>query len=59
MMNPLKRGSAPNRDHSDYERRGSSKPGHQKVGGRKRGTPNVLNADDKRATLEAGLSNRQ
>ena len=31
MTNPLKRGSAPNRDHPDYERPGSFKPGHQKV----------------------------
>ena len=53
MTNPLKRGSAPNRDHPDYERPGSFKPGHQKIGGRKRGTPNVLTADYKRAILEA------
>ena len=53
MTNPLKRGSAPNRDHPDYERPGSFEPGHQKVGGRKRGTPNVLTADYKRAILEA------
>ncbi|MGO9716739.1 MAG: hypothetical protein ACLPV2_07180 [Steroidobacteraceae bacterium] len=53
MTNPLKRGSAPNRDHPDYERPGSFKPGHKKVGGRKRGTPNVLTADYKRAILEA------
>ena len=53
MTNRLKRGSAPNRDRPDYERPGSFKAGHQKVGGRKRGTPNVLTADYKRAILEA------
>ena len=44
----VKRGSAPNRDHPDYERPGSFKPGHQKIGGRKRGTPNVLTAEQTR-----------
>jgi hypothetical protein len=53
MINPLKRGSASFRAQPDYVRRGSFKPGHEKRGGRKRGTPNLLTADYKKSILEA------
>jgi hypothetical protein len=53
MTNPLKRGSAPNRAQPDDARPGSFKSGHEKRGGRVRGTPNPLSADDKKALLEA------
>jgi hypothetical protein len=53
MTNPLKRGSAPNRARLDYARPGSFKSGHEKQGRRKRGTPNLISADYKKAILEA------
>ena len=53
MTNPLKRGSAPNRAQPDYARPGSFKPGHEMRGGRKRGTPNLISADYKKALLGA------
>ncbi len=53
MTNSFKRGSAPDRARADYERPGSFKKGHTKLGGRKRGTPNLISADHKRAILEA------
>jgi hypothetical protein len=42
MKNPYKRGSAPDRARADYQRPGSFKSGHEKLGGRKRGTPNLI-----------------
>lgn len=53
MTNRLKRGSAPDRAQPDYARPGSFKSGHEKLGGRKRGTPNLLSRDYKKAILEA------
>jgi hypothetical protein len=53
VSNRFKRGSAPGRARPEYLRPGSFKPGHKKLGGRKRGTPNLLSADYKKAILEA------
>lgn len=53
MINPLKRGSAPNRAQPYYARPGSFKSGHEKRGGRKRGTPNQISAGYRKAILEA------
>jgi hypothetical protein len=51
MANPFTRGSAPGRARDDSERPGSFKTGHKKVGGRKKGTPNRMSADYKRAVM--------
>jgi hypothetical protein len=53
MTNPHKRGSAPGRAQHADQRPGSFKSGHEKRGGRQRGTPNVLSIDYKKAMLEA------
>jgi hypothetical protein len=54
MTKRLNRGTAPGRArHYEHMRPGSFKPGHRKLGGRKRGTPNALSADYKKAILEA------
>ena len=53
MTNPFKRGSAPDRARADYERPGSFRKGHKKLGGRTRGTPNAISADHRKAILEA------
>ena len=53
MTNPCKRGGAPGRAQSEDSRSGSFKHGHEKLGGRKRGTPNFFSIDYKRAILEA------
>jgi hypothetical protein len=53
VTNPFKRGSAPGRERADDLRPGTFKSGHPKRGGRKRGTPNALFADYKRAIVEA------
>ncbi len=53
MINPLKRGGAPNRAQPYYARPGSFKSGHEKRGGRKRGTPNLISADYRTAIFEA------
>ena len=53
MINPLNRGSAPGRAQPAYLRPRSFKSGHEKRGGRKRGTPNVFSIDYKKAILEA------
>jgi hypothetical protein len=53
MVNRLTRGSAPDRDRDADQRTGSFKQGHKKVGGRKRGTPNLMSIDYKKALLEA------
>jgi len=41
------------RARSANQRPGSFKPGHKKLGGRKRGTPNVISADYRKALFEA------
>jgi hypothetical protein len=51
MANPFTRGSAPGRARDASERPGSFKAGHKKVGGRKKGTPNRISADYKRAVM--------
>jgi hypothetical protein len=53
MTNPFKRGSAPGRAQSADRRPGSFKQGHEKRGGRKRGTPNLFSIDYKKALFEA------
>lgn len=52
MTNPFTRGSAPGRGQPAYLRPGSFQNGHEKRGGRKRGTPNAFTID-KRAIIEA------
>ena len=53
MTNPFNRGTAPGRARDASERPGTFKPGHKKVGGRKKGTPNALSADYKNAIIAA------
>jgi hypothetical protein len=53
MTNPLNRGSAPGRERSADQRSGSFKQGHEKRGGRKSGTQNLLSIDFKRGIFEA------
>jgi hypothetical protein len=53
MSDPFRRGSAPDRARGELQRPGSFKPGHKKLGGRKKGTPNALSADYVSAVLEA------
>jgi len=53
MTNPHNRGSAPGRAQSADQRPGSFKKGHEKRGGRKRGTPNAFSTDYRKAILEA------
>ncbi len=53
MTNPFMRGSAPGRAQPVYLRPGSFKQGHEKRGGRKRGTPNLISADHRKAIREA------
>jgi hypothetical protein len=47
------RGTAPGRARPADDRSDSFKPGRQKLGGRKKGTPNVFSIDYKKAILEA------
>jgi hypothetical protein len=54
VKNPSKRASAPGRQRDASKRPGTFKHGHEKLGGRKRGTPNVFSRDYKKAILEAG-----
>jgi hypothetical protein len=53
MRNPLDRGNSPGRAREAYQRPGSFKLGHKKLGGRKKGTPNAISADLKKALLQA------
>ncbi len=53
MTNHLMRGSAPDRARPANLRPGSFKQGHAKLGGRKRGTPNLFSIDYRKAILEA------
>jgi len=53
MDSSSKRGSAPSRGRPVSQRPGTFKPGHQKFGGRKKGTPNALSAMDKSDLIEA------
>jgi len=47
------RGTAPDRARPDYLRPGSFKPGHKKSGGRRRGAPNLISLDYRKAIVEA------
>jgi hypothetical protein len=53
MANPFNRGSAPDRARDAWTRPGSFKSGHAKLGGRKKGTPNLISIDYKKALFEA------
>ena len=53
MPNPFTSGSAPGRAQPADRRPGTFKPCHEKRGGRKRGTPNLLSIDFKRRLFEA------
>jgi hypothetical protein len=52
MTNRLTRGSAPGRARDASQRPGSFEKGHKKVGGRKRGTPNVMTREYKEAVIQ-------
>ncbi len=47
------RGSSPGRARDAYQRSGDFQAGHQKRGGRQKGTPNFFSADLKKALCEA------
>jgi len=53
MTNPFNRGSAPDRARDWFQRPGSFKPGHKKLGGRKKKTPNRISVSHKKAMREA------
>jgi hypothetical protein len=53
MFNRLTRGSAPNRAREASQRPDSFGKGHAKMGGRKRGTPNVVTRELKVAIIRA------
>ena len=53
MTNSTRRGSAPGRARDADQRPGGFKQGHEKRGGRKRGTPNFFSQDYKKAIFEA------
>ncbi len=53
MTDAFKRGSAPGRARSEDQRPDSFKDGHEKLGGRRRGTPNFFSTDYRKAILEA------
>jgi hypothetical protein len=52
MRDPFTRGSAPERARGPSQRSGSFKPGQEKVGGRKKGTPNKTPRATKQLLLE-------
>ena len=53
QTNAFNRGSAPDRARDSWQRPGSFEKGHQKRGGRQKGTRNKLGPDVKRALLTA------
>ncbi len=53
MSHPFNRGSSPGRAREAWERTGSFKSGHKKLGGRKKGTRNLISPEQKRVLLEA------
>jgi hypothetical protein len=53
MASAFTRGSAPGRARDASERSGSFNKGHKKVGGRQKGTPNLLSPEYRDAVLEA------
>jgi hypothetical protein len=58
MTNAFNRGTAPGRARDASERPGTFKPGHKKVGGRKKGTPNALSADQNAIITSAYCAGR-
>jgi hypothetical protein len=52
MPNPFTRGSAPERARGPSQRSGSFKSGHEKLGGRKKGTPNKTPRATKQTLLD-------
>jgi hypothetical protein len=53
MTNPFSRGSAPGRAREVWQRPGSFKPGHRKVGGRHERTRNKITPETRQALLAA------
>jgi hypothetical protein len=53
MTNPFNRGSAPDRARDPWQNPATFEPGHAKLGGRKKGTRNVITPEHKMALLEA------
>jgi len=53
MRDPFIRGSSPGRARDDLQRPEDFQRGHKKFGGRKKGTPNRISADHKKAIREA------
>lgn len=55
MTNPFNRGTAPGRERDASQRPGTFKPGQKRLpgSGRKKGTPNALSTDYKRAVIAA------
>jgi hypothetical protein len=59
MANRLTRGSARGRDRDASQRPGSFKKGHKKLGGRKRGTPNVMTREYKDSFIRLFASGKK
>jgi hypothetical protein len=53
MTNPFNRGSAPDRARDPWQNPGTFEPGRAKLGGRKKGTRNLISREHKMALLEA------
>jgi hypothetical protein len=53
MTDPFNRGSAPGRARDPWQCSGTFEPGHAKLGGRKKGTRNLVSPEHKMALLEA------
>jgi len=53
MTDPFNRGSAPGRARDPWQSSGTFEPGHAKLGGRKKGTRNVISPEHKMVLLEA------
>ena len=49
----MRQSRAPGRARDADQRSGSFKPGHKKLGGRKRGTPNAASPDYRKTIIEA------
>jgi hypothetical protein len=59
MANRLTRGSAIGRSQHESQRPGSFKKGHKKLGGRKRGTPNVMTKEYKNSFIRLFASDQK
>jgi hypothetical protein len=53
VSNSVNRGTTPARARDASQRPGTFKPGHKKLGGRKKGTPNLISREYKMALREA------